>query len=397
MTGALRFAAILFLSSCMMLPAANARWEQSDPRLGSAKDNPITSDLHVHYSGALSTAELLRIGFALKLPYPAALLREIGATINEGDVKMLDGNEVVELRHLHPDVRTKLAEVMDISYLKVSSFGSLEKAYRFRAPLTKNLKALPMILESLAYEYRNSGVNYAELSLGDLIDPRWSDEILRLAPQIEKSTGVKFKFLFALWRHNSVDANLQALEKVFSRSNPEIVGIDIMGEETNDIATFAPLFERLKQIKIERPGLVIQVHAGESAGRIKNLKTALEMGATRIVHGVYGLDEEVMRILATSGVPVILSPTSNLYLQNVRGYREIPVRAYIDHGVHVLPGTDGPGVFNTSMAREVGALFKAGLTDTELQQMTTWNREETESRGSRKSRPTSSCAEIFGN
>jgi adenosine deaminase len=151
---------------------------------------------------------------------------------------------------------------------------------------------------------------------------------------------------------------------------PEIVGVDFMGEETNKTRDFARELSTIALIRSTRPEFHIRVHAGENGNELDNIKDAIKLGATRIGHGVYGVDEETLRLARENNVIIEFNANSNVALRNIDGTGELPIKQYLNAGVRVTLGTDGHGMYRTSARSEEAVMRSLGLTDEDFAKIT---------------------------
>ncbi len=133
-------------------------------------------------------------------------------------------------------------------------------------------------------------------------------------------------------RENNVET-VKLAAKYLSRG---VVGIDLAGDEmATPIAEYAPEFELAREL-----GVPFTIHAGES-GPASNVQFAIDMGATRIGHGVHAIyDDEVVRHLVEKGITLEVSITSNIMSRSFNSYAEHPVRKLYDRGVRINLNTD---------------------------------------------------------
>ena len=90
-----------------------------------------------------------------------------------------------------------------ISPVTQETFNKMEEIYALRGPFTKNKELFPDLLHSLAETYRDTGVEYAELSYSSFIgDREYMEMINEHVSEIEAQTGVKLRFVAGLWRHS---------------------------------------------------------------------------------------------------------------------------------------------------------------------------------------------------
>ena len=187
-------------------------------------------DLHTHFGGALRGESIVKVAYNLGLTYPTAFLKEMGVSFDSAKV-----NEKGEIKISDLDSKSlnKLIDNLNLNTLKVENFSRMEVYYKYRSPLVKSMSAFPHFLLELALDYKANGVKYAELSISDVLKPEWLELVHQYMPQIEKETGVKVRFLAALWRHSDPLFNLDMIERLKVLQSPYIVGIDFMGHESN--------------------------------------------------------------------------------------------------------------------------------------------------------------------
>lgn len=146
-----------------------------------------------------------------------------------------------------------------------------------------------------------------------------------------------------------------------------IDGIDLLGNEIDyPAAWFAPIFQSLA-----REGkLGITVHAGESSPAQSVRDAVLQLGATRIGHGVRSEeDPSVLDLLRQRNVTLEMCPTSNVQTQATPAYTTHPLLRYLRQGISVTVNTDDPCVSQIDLAHEYAvATTLIGLTEAELLQ-----------------------------
>ncbi len=141
-----------------------------------------------------------------------------------------------------------------------------------------------------------------------------------------------------------------------------------MGQETNSTLEFAPQLKAVADwAHARRPGFVVRVHAGENPAYPENVRLAVETVEgrrvrLRIGHGLYGSDERTLGLLRETGTIVEFNLNSNFALNNVESAREVPLGRYLDAKVPCVLGTDGYGIYGTSLELEARAARLAGLT-----------------------------------
>lgn len=347
-----RLLADRFLAARAGLPPA--------PALEASAYRPRT-DLHTHFAGCVRGADLVRIGAAHGVIYPAALLQEagIGAT---GDLPLAAAPD---------EVRAALARALALPVDAACTHQDMDRVYRLRRPLTKHAPAFVDLCRQIARDYAAMGVEYAELSLFDILEP----ELLRAAhehlPAVRAETGVDLRFLAAFSRHDDLEWDLDLLARLRAYAGSGLlVGIDFMGHETNSTHAIVPHLQAVAAfVRAERPDFAVRVHAGENAGYPENVRVAVEtlLGAgverVRIGHGLYGVDEPTLARIVEAGVVVELNLDSNLALNNVRDALQVPLGRYLAAGAPLVLGTDGYGIYHGDAPAQLRAARLTGLSD----------------------------------
>lgn len=117
-------------------------------------------------------------------------------------------------------------------------------------------------------------------------------------------------------------------------------------------------------------GLRLTAHAGETGGP-ESIRAALEIGAERIGHGIRAIDDpDLVRRLREERIPLEVCITSNVLTGAVKSLDSHPVRRLFDAGVPITLNTDDPGLFGTTLQRELGiARDVFGFSAAELAQV----------------------------
>ncbi len=332
-----------------------------------ANYNPprLLADLHTHFTGALSSSCLVDVVKRSQCAvwYPIEQLRK-NKIMHSGDVK--EGK--IDLASKTTQLEwSKFQNELSIHPQRVSLFPEMEDVYNNRNPLLKNISLFEPFLKELAKDYQKNGIIYAELSLSDIINQDWLDIANRVVPLLEKEYGVSIRFLVGIWRHSPRLYNEDLVEKIKAHlHNPNIMGVDVMGQETSSTNDFVSILATLNSFKKERPDYVIRVHAGESPCHPDNVKIALENGATRIGHGIHGFTMEIAELAKRAGAIFELCISSNNALHSITSPGEIPLKKFIALGVKVTLGTDGQGLYRTTHPTEASLARRLGLTQREL-------------------------------
>ena len=145
-----------------------------------------------------------------------------------------------------------------------------------------------------------------------------------------------------------------------------LVALDLAGNEANYPATlFAEHFQRARAV-----GWQITVHAGEFAGPESVWQALLELGASRIGHGVAaGDDPHLLSYIAEHQIGIETSLTSNVQTSTVPDFASHPARGFMEKGVLVTLNTDDPGISGIDLPHEYEvAAPAAGFTKEQIHQ-----------------------------
>lgn len=330
------------------------------------------TDLHTHFAGCIYAEDLIKIGVDVDAQYSAQLLQEAG---------LKTASKEISLKQLSPELLEMLADRLAVPVDNRIPFAEMERIYRLRSPITKHSDAFIPLCRKIAEDYRSMGVNYVELSLSNIIEKDRLEMIYKELPNIEAQTGVKLRFLAALGRHDDPEWDLDYIEQLKALAHCRyIVGIDFLGHETNSTRAFEKQLNAIGQWATQsRPGFTVRVHAGENPAHPENIRVAINalkdyQVQIRIGHGLFGVDDATMELIKSTNTIVEFNLNSNLALNNIQSSREVPIKRYLDAGVSVVLGTDGYGIYQTSLAMEMQAATLAGLNIADLESI--FNSEE---------------------
>lgn len=329
------------------------------PHPGSGPSGLVT-DLHAHLAGCPRAEDLVEIGVAAGVAYPADLLERAGIRTGR------DG--LVPLASLSPGLLAALASRLALPLERQVPFAEMETVYLLRSPITKAPDAFVPILRRIASDYAGMGVVHAELSFSGIVDSGRLEAAHREVPRIERETGVALRFLVAMSRHDDPEWDLDVLERIGQLASSRLIaGVDFMGHETNSTRDFAGQLRAVAAwADVRRPGFVVRVHAGENPAHPENVRVAAETVrghdvALRIGHGLHGGDRATLALLRELGAIVEFNLNSNLALNNVQAAADVPLLSTLDAGVSCVLGTDGYGLYRTTLDREAQAARLAGV------------------------------------
>ena len=169
----------------------------------------------------------------------------------------------------------------------------------------------------------------------------------------EKRHKIKINLIYSIPRLFGSGPGEQTLDLIKRYPNDRVIGIDLAGtEKENDVAPFAGVFERARAM-----GLNTVAHAGELAPSSHVRQTLDLLGVQRIGHGISAWqDDALIQRLADEGIPLEISPSSNIKLKTVPSMKEHPVKKFHEMGVPIVINTDDPAFFDTTLSNELSIL-----------------------------------------
>lgn len=143
-----------------------------------------------------------------------------------------------------------------------------------------------------------------------------------------------------------------------------LAGIDLHGDEA---APTEPWSARI-WARCRAAGKITKCHAGEFDGARRVREAILELGVTRVEHGVRAIEDgEVVALARDRGVTFDLCPISNVRLKVVPSLAAHPLRRLREAGVRCTVSTDDPLCFANTLSGEYEALAReAGFSRAEL-------------------------------
>lgn len=170
----------------------------------------------------------------------------------------------------------------------------------------------------------------------------------------KKEFGIKYNVITCAMRHHSIEQNFKMLSAAKYYLNNGVCAIDLAGDESiypNHL--FKELFHAADKVNIP-----FVIHSGET-GSIENVRSAVELGAVRIGHGIaLQKDKELMHEVAKRNIGIEMCPTSNIQTGAVKSWSEYPMKEFLDAGIKVCVNTDNRMVSNTNMTKELKLIHR---------------------------------------
>jgi adenosine deaminase len=180
------------------------------------------------------------------------------------------------------------------------------------------------------------------------------------------------KYIYTAERHNPSEISLEEAKQVIrwaEEHDGDFVGFDLAGDEIN----FSVNQHKEALDYVREHGLKITCHAGETANSEEMsapdaILRTIELGATRIGHGLYACEsEDLIKKLRDEHIAIEVSPSSNIATLSVAKWEEHPIIKMLANDIPVTLCSDDPAMFNTKISKEYEQLYKHGI-------LTDWNK-----------------------
>jgi adenosine deaminase len=223
-------------------------------------------------------------------------------------------------------------------------------------------------VEAMAYAFcarlAENGAGYADAIINPTHWPTWRHRLPEMIAALDRGfTAAERDSLppvglcLSLLRQQSADEAAELLDMMIALRSPRVVALSIDGNEAAAGRTgprFADTFRRAAAA-----GFRSTVHAGESSGP-DGIRDAIRLlGAERIDHGVRAAEDmTLMDELRDLGVPLDITPTSNVRLGLYPRYEDHPIERLRQHGIAVSVGTDDPELLETTLVEEYARMVE---------------------------------------
>ncbi|MDD6290865.1 MAG: adenosine deaminase [Lachnospiraceae bacterium] len=218
--------------------------------------------------------------------------------------------------------------------------------------------------EDLAMEAAKEHVTYIEVRFAPSFSTSQGLSVREAIESVEEGlakarekTGILTGIIVCTMRNLDADTNLAMLKEAREFLGNGVVACDLAGDEkAYPTADFAEIFATAK--RYEMP---FTIHSGE-CGSVENIRTAVELGARRIGHGIAMRgNEELKKLCAEKKVGVELCPTSNLQTKALTDFNAYPFTEFYEAGIPLSINTDNRTVSGTTCTDEYMRLVDAGM------------------------------------
>ncbi len=274
----------------------------------------------------------------------------------------LDGSLPVKLlEELAHEQRVPLPEPLGPALQAPEDCGSLDEYLRcFDLPLAllQSAWALEKAAYALCRELGEEGLTYAEIRFAPQLHGQkglTQRQAVQAVCRGVRASGFPAQVILCAMRGGEDPINRETAALAASFLGQGVCACDLAGAEAlYPTELYRGVFQYARSL-----GVPYTIHAGEAAGP-ESIWAALEMGASRIGHGVRAReDPALVRELAARQVPLELCFTSNLQTKAVKGPGDFPLREYLSQGLCCTVNTDNRTVSGTTLREEYRRL---GLT-----------------------------------
>ncbi|API88097.1 adenosine deaminase [Marinilactibacillus sp. 15R] len=288
----------------------------------------------------------------------------------DGSIPMATLKELAEAADLPKDWMEQAVAPALCLDLKdyLSTFDAVLPVLQSEANLTKAAYAV-------ARAAHEENVVYLEMRFGPLLHQREGlstrqviEAVCKGVEQAMAEFPIFVTILACALRHHSEERNTELFEEVSKLQVEQVIGIDVAGDEGNFPNSCV---EKAVKTGVDSK-MLLTMHSGET-GSYENVLTAIAFGAKRIGHGVaIKEDPESMAIVKEKNILLELCPTSNLQTGAVTGWKDYPLRAFMNYGIPVSINTDNRTVSDTTLTDEF--LICANQFDLTKQEMKDLNK-----------------------
>lgn len=293
-------------------------------------------ELHLHLDGAMTPEMLLQLaaidGVSLPADTPETL--EPFVTVDETCTSLVDYLNRFDVTLRVMQSARAVSEAVRLLLCRLAAQGTIYAEIRFAPQLHRQRGLSQREVVQAAIDGLNAGLS--------------------------ENPGMRAQLILCCMRFDdNKEENMETIRMAKEFLDKGVCACDLAGGEIGHPATaYADVFALATVL-----GVPYTIHGGEACGP-ESMREALEIGASRIGHGVHSIeDEALMSLLAEKKIPLEMCPTSNLHTKAVRSLAEYPVREFLRRGIRATLNTDNPGISRTTNKQEFSALTReSGLT-----------------------------------
>ncbi|MFC4653320.1 adenosine deaminase [Lactococcus nasutitermitis] len=250
------------------------------------------------------------------------------------------------------------AEILEKAQAPETTRNLLEYLQRFDfvLPLLQSYRNLEIAAYDVVQQAAKDNVKYIEIRFApaqhlqkNLTLEEAVEAVIAGLARAEQDFDITANALICGLKHQPL-SELEKLLPLFDTiSDEKLVGFDLAGDEVNyPEIKFEKIISAAKNSNIH-----ITLHAGECPHCEQNIIDAVELGATRIGHGVMSKDiTAYWETLIEKNIVLEMAPTSNFQTKSITALADYPFKKFYDAGLHVTLNTDNRTVSNTNLQQE---------------------------------------------
>ncbi|MEP9384828.1 adenosine deaminase [Nocardioides sp. KR10-350] len=286
--------------------------------------------LHLHFTGAMRHGTLLELAERDGIHLPDQLVSEWPPPLSAADEKGW-----FRFQRLYDVARSVLRTEADVRRLvREAAEDDVADGGRW----------LEIQVDPSGYAARFGGIT------------AFTDLVLDAVAEASRETGIGMAVIIAANRtRHPMDARTLA-RLAAQYAGRGVVGFGLSNDERRGRTEE---FDHAFAIA-ERAGLLLVPHGGELRGP-DHIRTVLDsLRADRLGHGVRAAeDPELLDIIATTGVPLEVCPTSNVSLGVYSDLTSVPLPQLLEAGATVALGADDPLLFGSRLAAQYATMRAA--------------------------------------
>lgn len=318
-------------------------------------------DLHCHLIGTVRATTFAELARREKLELPADPERIFA------DINSLPPDPALYRNTVIPVPQGRSADEPEVSYSLFQASKWVIDTLRDADDLTR------IVYEAFEDAHRYSNTRHLELFFDDvpehLAGLGYSGSVEAYAEGIrmaERDFGMTGRMIKGIDRSKSGEEALARVREVVDNPHEYVAGIGL-----DNLETAGPPERFIDAYRLAgEAGLGRTAHSSEHSPTAQNTITCLdELGCDRIDHGYYVLEDPgvVARMRDEQVTFTVGSTTSR---RSWRPWRRASIRAMLDEGLNVIPCSDDPGMFPTTLANEYRILDEQiGATHEQLSRM----------------------------
>ncbi|MDD7961106.1 adenosine deaminase family protein [Microbacterium thalli] len=319
------------------------------------------ADLHCHLIGTVRASTFAELARRESLALPADPERIFA------DINSLPPDPALYRNTRIPVPQERAAGEPEVSYSLFQVSNWVVEVLRDADDLTR------IVYEAFEDAHRTSGTRHLELFF-DALPPHLESlgyrgaveayaEGIRMA---ERDFGMTGLMIQGIDRSRSGEEALEVVRRVVDNPHAYVGGIGLDNLETaGPPERFADAYRLAGEA-----GLGRTAHSSEHAPTAGNTITCLDvLGCDRIDHGYYVLEDDAV-VARMRDEQVSFTVASTTSRRSWRPWRRASIAAMLEAGLNVIPCSDDPGMFPTTLASEYGIVSEQiGATHAQIRRM----------------------------